>query len=57
VSDDQHVNRTRSALTDARWHLRLARDGGEVPRDVAAVLLAALADADDRLGRYERKSD
>ncbi len=48
-----HVNRTRSHLTDARWHLRLARDEGQVPRDVAAVLLASLAEADDRLARYE----
>jgi hypothetical protein len=48
-----HVNRTRAHLADARHELRLSRDLGEVPADVARLLLASLADCDDRLARYE----
>lgn len=55
MGDDptDHVHHTRAALADARFHLRLARDGGEVPADVARVMLAALADVDNALARYE----
>lgn len=48
-----HVHHARAALADARFHLRLARDGGEVPADLARVWLASLADVDAALSRYE----
>lgn len=48
-----HVNRARWALATVRWHLRLARDTGVLPTDVARIVLEALAKADDMLARYE----
>ena len=54
MSEDEptdHVHHARSALSDTRHHLRLARDTGEIPTDLARVWLAALADVDNALAR------
>lgn len=48
-----HVHQARVGVSDTLHHLRLARDSGEVPADLARVLLASLADVDNALARYE----